>query len=156
MKLYHGSTVSILQIDLSKSRPNKDFGRAFYLSADEGQAMEMALFRAEFEETEPVVNVYDFDDTFFGKLRVKRFEDYSVEWAHFVYDHRTEPNGRTLHDFDIVYGPIANDRIGAQITRYKQGYISFDEFLKRIQYIKGITFQYAFCTQRAIDKLVKL
>lgn len=88
MKLYHGSTVSIQQIDLSKSRPNKDFGRAFYLSADEGQAMEMALFRAEFEETEPVVNVYDFDDTFFGKLRVKRFEDYSVEWAHFVYDHR--------------------------------------------------------------------
>ena len=25
----------------------------------------------------------------------------------------------------------------------------------RIQYIKGITFQYAFCTQRAIDKLIK-
>ena len=69
--------------------------------------------------------------------------------------HRTEPNGRTLHDYDIVYGPIANDRIGAQITRYKQGYISFEEFLKRIQYIKGITFQYAFCTQRAIDKLIK-
>ena len=156
MKLYHGSTVAIQQIDLSKSRPNKDFGRAFYLSADEGQAMEMAQFRAEFEETEPVVNVYDFDDTFFEQLRVKRFEDYSVEWAHFVYDHRTEPNVRTLHDFDIVYGPIANDRIGAQIARYKQGYISFDEFLKRIQYIKGITFQYAFCTQRAIDKLVKL
>lgn len=156
MKLYHGSTVSIQQIDLSKSRPNKDFGRAFYLSADEGQAMEMAQFRAEFEETEPVVNVYDFDESFFGQFRVKRFEGYSVEWAHFVYDHRTEPNGRTLHDFDIVYGPIANDRIGAQIVRYKQGYISFDEFLKRIQYIKGITFQYAFCTQRAIDKLVKL
>ncbi|MDY2915337.1 MAG: DUF3990 domain-containing protein [Alloprevotella sp.] len=54
----------------------------------------------------------------------------------------------------MVYGPIANDRIGAQITRYKQGYISFEEFLKRIQYI-GITFQYAFCTQRAIDKLIK-
>ena len=156
MKVFHVSPVAIQQIYLSKSRPNKDFGRAFYLSADEGQAMEMAQFRAEFEETEPVVNVYDFDDTFFGQLRVKRFEDYSVEWAHFVYDHRTEPNGRTLHDFDIVYGPIANDRIGAQIARYKQGYISFDEFLKRIQYIKGITFQYAFCTQRAIDKLVKL
>lgn len=51
-----------------------------------------------------------------------------------------QTNGRTLHDYDIVYGPIANDRIGAQITRYKQGYISFEEFLKRIQYIKGITF----------------
>ena len=48
------------------------------------------------------------------------------------------------------------DRVGAQIARFKQGYITFDEFLRRIQYIKGITFQYAFCTQRAIDKLQKL
>lgn len=35
MKLYHGSTVDIQQIDLEKSRPNKDFGRAFYLSDNE-------------------------------------------------------------------------------------------------------------------------
>ena len=155
MTLYHGSTVDVREIDLAKSKPNKDFGKAFYLSDDEQQALEMAQFRAEFEDTAPVVNVYDFDESYFNKFRIKRFEEYSEEWAHFVYDHRTEPNGRTLHDYDIVYGPIANDRIGAQITRYKQGYISFGEFLKRIQYIKGITFQYAFCTQRAIDTLTK-
>ena len=99
MKLYHGSTVNIEKIDLAKSKPNKDFGPAFYLSVDEQQALELAQFRAEFEET---------------------------------------------------------DRIGAQITRFKQGYITFDEFLKRIHYIKGITFQYAFCTQMAVDKLIKL
>lgn len=34
IQLYHGSTVDIDRIDLAKSRPNKDFGRAFYLSAD--------------------------------------------------------------------------------------------------------------------------
>lgn len=155
MRLYHGTTVIIERIDLSKSRPNKDFGRAFYLSTDEAQAMEMAQFKAAFEDATPVVNVYEFDETLFEQFRCKRFEDYSTEWAHFVYNHRTEPHGLTLHDYDIVYGPIANDRIGAQIARYKQGYITFDEFLKRIQYIKGITFQYAFCTQRAVDKLVK-
>lgn len=155
MKLYHGSTVDILQIELGKSKPNKDFGRAFYLSEDKQQALEMAQFRAEFEDTVPVVNVYEFDETLFQQFRYKRFEEYSEEWAHFVYDHRTEPNGMTLHDYDIVYGPIANDRVGAQIARFKQGYITFDEFLNRIQYIKGITFQYAFCTQRAIDKLIK-
>lgn len=156
MKLYHGSTVDVQRIELAKSKPNKDFGRAFYLSDDEQQALEMAQFRAEFEETSPVVNVYEFDETLFQQFRYKRFEDYSTEWAHFVYDHRTEPNGLTLHDYDIVYGPIANDRIGAQIARFKQGYITFDEFLLRIKYIKGITFQYAFCTQEAIDKLIKL
>jgi hypothetical protein len=155
MKLYHGSTIDIQQIDLAKSKPNKDFGRAFYLSADEQQAVEMAQFRAEFEETSPVVNVYEFDESLFQQFRCKRFEEYTEEWAHFVYDHRTDSQGRTLHDYDIVYGPIANDRIGAQITRFKQGFITFDEFLRRIQYIKGITFQYAFCTQRAVDKLIK-
>jgi len=32
MKLYHGSSVEISAIDLKKSKPYKDFGRAFYLT----------------------------------------------------------------------------------------------------------------------------
>ena len=155
MILYHGSTVDIERVDLQKSKPNKDFGRAFYLSANYDQAMEMAQFKAEFAELPPVVNVYRFDEKLLREFKCKRFETYTEEWAHFVYDHRTEPEGRTLHDYDVVFGPIANDTIGAQITRYKQNYITFEQFLQRIQYPKGITFQYAFCTQRAIDKLIK-
>ena len=34
MKLYHGSNVKIAIPDLSKSKPFKDFGQGFYLSAD--------------------------------------------------------------------------------------------------------------------------
>ena len=106
MRLYHGSTVDISHVDLAKSKPNKDFGRAFYLSDDERQALEMAQFRAEFEDAAPVVNVYGFDESLFEQFQIKRFEDYTEEWAHFVYDHRTDPYGRTLHDYDIVYGSI--------------------------------------------------
>ena len=69
MKLYHGSTVDIPHVDLAKSKPNKDFGRAFYLSVDEQQALELAQFRAEFEETTPVVNVYGFDEALFEKFQ---------------------------------------------------------------------------------------
>ena len=32
MILYHGSNITIERIDLDKSRPNKDFGKGFYLS----------------------------------------------------------------------------------------------------------------------------
>lgn len=156
MKLYHGSTVEIEHIDLSKSKPNKDFGRAFYLSDDREQALEMAIFKAEFEDSAPVVNVFEFDESILSQLRFKQFEGYTEEWAQFVYDNRTAPDESTTHDYDIVYGPIANDRVGAQIARFKQGYISFEEFLNRIRYIKGITFQYAFCTQRAIENLIKV
>lgn len=45
MLLYHGSNMTIDEIDLAKSRPYKDFGKAFYLSADEEQAREMAKFK---------------------------------------------------------------------------------------------------------------
>ena len=45
MKLYHGSTIDIADIDLVLSKPNKEFGRAFYLSDDRQQALEMAQFR---------------------------------------------------------------------------------------------------------------
>lgn len=156
MILYHGSTTEIEKIDLDKSRPNKDFGKAFYLSEIREQAEEMATFKADLEDAKPVVNIYQFEEAHLNSMRFKKFENYSEEWARFVYDHRTEPHGKTIHDYDVVYGPIANDRIGAQITRYKQGYITFEEFLERIKFIKGITFQYAFCTQKAIDKLIKL
>ena len=156
MMLYHGSTVNITSIDLDKSRPNKDFGRAFYLSASREQAYEMATFKAELEDGTAVVNTYEFDDADLKNLRYKHFDGYTEEWAHFVYNHRIDPKGRTLHDYDVVYGPIANDRIGAQITRFKQGYITFEEFLRRIQYPEGITFQYAFCTALSIKKLKKI
>lgn len=32
MILYHGSNIAIDVIDLSKCRPNKDFGQGFYLT----------------------------------------------------------------------------------------------------------------------------
>lgn len=33
MKLYHGTNKAFDTIDLKKSKPNKDFGRGFYLSS---------------------------------------------------------------------------------------------------------------------------
>ena len=41
MILYHGTNTEFEQIDLKKSKPNKDFGQGFYLSADYAQAMSM-------------------------------------------------------------------------------------------------------------------
>lgn len=42
MILYHGSNVGIDAIDFTKSKPGKDFGIGFYLSADLNQAKNMA------------------------------------------------------------------------------------------------------------------
>ena len=158
MRLYHGSNIEVNEIDLSLSKPNKDFGRAFYLSDVRQQAEEMASFKADFLGGTPIVSEFEFDENVLlvDTISYKQFDGYTEDWAQFIYEHRNDPQGRTLHNFDIVYGPIANDRVGAQIANYRNGDITFEEFLRRLQYMKGITFQYAFCTQLAISKLRKV
>lgn len=42
MRLYHGSNMMIENIDLSKCKPYKDFGRGFYLTEIKEQAEKMA------------------------------------------------------------------------------------------------------------------
>ena len=61
-----------------------------------------------------------------------------------------------IHAHDIVYGPIANDKVGVQIRNFMEGNIDFDTFLKKLAFMKGITFQFFFGTQRAIDLLEKI
>ena len=62
MILYHGSNVQIDIIDLEQSRPNKDFGKGFYLSDSREQAMEMAAFKVSFLGGEIIINEYDAPD----------------------------------------------------------------------------------------------
>ena len=158
MQLYHGSTVNIERIDLQKSRPNKDFGKGFYLSADYQQAWRMGEFKALTEGGEPVMNTYLFDESVLtsGELKVLTFDGYTREWADFIFLNRNNKSAAPVHEYDIVYGPIANDRVGVQIGKYEAGDITLDQFLENLKYMKGITFQYYFGTERAISKLTKI
>ena len=155
MILYHGSNVEIKQIDLSLSKPNKDFGKGFYLSDNFQQAFEMAKFKAAFFDRSPLVTKFEFDEKLLnnGGLKVLQFFEYSKEWAEFVFKNRNHENQDFSHEYDIVTGPIANDRVGVQIRRFVEGDITFETFLERLKYMKGITFQYFFGTQKAIQTL---
>ena len=155
MKLYHGSNIEIKEIDLSKSKPNKDFGRGFYLSQQESQAMQMAQFKAMQLGGNPLITCFEFDESVMAgsSLKIKSFDSYSEEWADFVFANR---DGKTVVQYDIVYGPIANDKVGLQIRKLKDGTIDKKEFLSRLKYMKGITFQYYFGTEEAIKYLRKL
>ena len=158
MILYHGSNVSFDEIDLSKSLPNKDFGKGFYLSDNSEQAEEMAKFKVFISGGSVVVQSYQVEDSILSDatLKVKIFKDYTKEWAEFILANRNNNSDIAVHDYDVVYGPIANDKVGMQIRKYKDGAIDFEEFLHRLRYMKGITFQYFFGTELAISKLKKL
>lgn len=155
MILYHGSNISIEQIDLSRSKPNKDFGQGFYLSENEEQAKDMALFKSMLLGGTPTVSKFEFDESIMGKdvLKIKVFNGYSEEWADFVFANR---EGKQVEKFDVIYGPIANDKVGLQIRKLKDGSIDKFEFLNRLKYMKGITYQYFFGSNESIKYLRKL
>lgn len=155
MILYHGSNVAIDHIELEKSKPFKDFGQGFYLSENEGQALDMAQLKALTFGGKPFVSKFEFDTSLMhnSDLRIKIFKEYSEEWADFVFANR---EGTDVEHYDIVYGPIANDKVGLQIRKLKDGSIDKTEFLNRLKYMKGITFQYYFGTERAIKHLIRL
>lgn len=158
IRLFHGSNVEIEKIDLSKSRPFKDFGKAFYLSANEQQAWERAYAAITLWGGNPYVTPFEFDEQLMdsGELKVMKFDAYTEEWADFIFSNRDRRKPAYHHGYDIVYGPIANDKVGEQVALFKGGYISKERFLKKLKLMRGITFQYAFCTEAAISKLKKL
>ena len=158
MILHHGSNVVVKNIDLSKSKPFKDFGKAFYLSENIEQAKEMGKSKVALFGGNIIVSSFQFDESILEsqKLNIKIFNEYNEEWADFIFHNRDKKNEEFSHNYDIVYGPIANDTIGYQMRLFRDTSTDLRGFLKGLQYCKGETFQYAFCTERALKYLKKL
>ena len=91
MILYHGTNVDFQQIDIRKSNPYKDFGQGFYLTDILVQAENMAAKKARILGGSPIVQKYQFDETYLSApfLNVLLFEKPSKEWAEFIYRNRT-------------------------------------------------------------------
>ena len=159
MKLYHGSNIGIDEIDLKRGRRGKDFGQGFYLSADREQAMLMARRTVDREESgTATLTTYLFDEDILqnpGTLRIKIFQGYTMEWAEFVIKNRQNKTHRQVHRYDIVVGPIADDKVGLQISRYQLRYIPMEELIRQLSFIRP-TYQYFFGSQQAIDLLKKI
>ena len=157
MILYHGTNVVFDEIDITKSKPNKDFGQGFYLSREYTQAMDMAKIKVEqLESGVPTVITFEADENKMLSLKVLRFDDYSEEWAKFILLNRNNASRQPAHDYDIVIGPIANDRVGVQLWKYENQSIDLPTLVHNLRNMKGITFQYFFGTERAIKILKRL
>ncbi len=157
MILYHGSNCEFDEIDLMRSKPGKDFGRGFYLSADHEQAVEMAKIKVDqMESGTPAVMAYEVDDDKMNSLKVLRFDDYSEEWAKFILLNRNNSTNKPAHDYDIVIGPIANDRVGVQLWRFENNDIDLPTLVHNLRYMKGLTIQYLFGTEKAVKLLKRI
>lgn len=165
MILYHGSNVDIQNISLSACRPYKDFGRGFYLTDIPEQAERMAERVARIYGGEPVLNIYEIDDSFLdsSSLRIKNFgEETSEDWARFVMNNRnrgfenySDPLCNFDSKYDIVIGPVADDNMAMLFRQYEEKVIDFDTLLKGMIY-KKTSSQYSFHTPAAISLLRKI
>lgn len=155
--LYHGSNVSIEKIDLTRSHPDKDFGKGYYLTDIRTQAEAMSIRRVHIAgEGEPTLTVYSFDESQLHspELRVKVFDEPTEEWALFVLSNREASLTGYTHDYDIVIGPIADDGVAFQLDRYTRHMITLATLVEELTYRK-LNRQYYYGTERALQTLIR-
>jgi len=144
MFFYHGTTEVIGDIDLNKCRLRTDFGRGFYISSKLGSARDWAIGRAGFSGI-PTIMRYGisreiYDDT---ALSILRFDKPSTEWLDFIRDNRRRDIGNNSvfeprHDYDIVSGPIANDKVADVVDLYCKGRISAEKAIARVKTLQSV------------------
>ena len=156
MRLYHGSNTAFTDIDLSVCRPNKDFGRGFYLSPDRVAAEKMALRTVRRFGGRPYVMTFEFNDTRLGDTPVKRFSMPTEEWAMFVMANRRADVLAQDHNRDnrygLVVGPVANDDLALLFRQFTLGLVTLEMLVRGMRY-KQLTVQYSFHTSEALSAL---
>ena len=158
MILYHGSNIAIDRINLSLSKPYKDFGKGFYATDIRSQAEDMARRRVRLTGFgSPIVTSFEFDECCLetGDIKSLVFPTVSVAWAKFVLDNRDLERKGFTHDYDIVVGPVANDTVAFQLRRYVLKVISLEDLVRELEY-KGLNNQYFFFFFLAISQLKRL
>lgn len=126
MKLYHGSNCKFEHIDLSLSRDKRDFGKGFYTTTIKEQAEAWAA--VVFERYGGAGRfVYEFDFEIDDNLKIKKFEEANIEWLEMISQNRRF--GETQHGFDVMIGPVANDKTNRTIALYLDGSITAEAAL---------------------------
>lgn len=152
MLVYHGSYCEIINPDIKYSRDKLDFGRGFYITPIEEQAISW-VSRFKRVGKSGIVNVYEFDFEKVKKnLRTLIFAEYSTEWLEFIIKCR---NGELIYqNYDVIAGGIADDKVFNTVELYLEQLISKEEALGRLKYCKP-NFQICIINQGCINDYLK-
>ena len=158
MKIYHGTNIRFGAVDLTLCPPNRDFGRGFYTTSVKVHA-ELRAEEAvrKLQSGQVFVMEFDFEMediiTLFPDLKIKRFETVCDEWAQFVMFNRLRKEADPPHEYDIVEGPVANDKMFRQFQLYATNRIKLKELVGKLEY-REPTHQIAFCSENALSALL--
>jgi hypothetical protein len=128
--LYHGSNCDFDNVALSKAKNKRDFGKGFYLTTLESQAKDWAeILFARFGGDG--IFVYKFEFEVNNELSIKQFDGVSEDWLMFIKDNRI--GGGIQHNFDVVWGAVANDRTNRTLALFVEGIYTTKEALKKLR-----------------------
>lgn len=136
MKLYHGGLQIVQTPEIRQSNRTLDYGKGFYTTTSYKQAADWVRRHIN-DNPKPAlgyVNVYEADLDAIRHGNCLWFEAPTEEWVDFVYANR---NDRTyVHNYDFVYGPVANDKVYAAFTLYESGLITKQELIVELKSYK--------------------
>ncbi len=150
-KVYHGSLEVVRNPEIRLPNRSLDYGHGFYTTTSYEQARKLVERRMKDNDaTVGYVNVYELDDELIKRMRLLIFEKPTEEWVNFVMKNRTE-RGFT-HDYDIVYGPVADDSVYTQFTLYEGSIISMPTLIQELKTYKLVD-QYLFHTEESLQAI---
>lgn len=157
MILYHGSNRPIVSIDLSQGKRFKDFGQGFYTTHIREQAVYWSRRIAERFGGSPTVTEFEFDidAAIAAGLKVKVFEHPDKEWALFVMANRRQEGEEFHHDYDIVIGPVADDKMARLFGLYDMDIIDLNAVIAGLIY-KNLNSQYFFATDESLKYIKRI
>ena len=149
MIIYHGGIEKVVYPEIRESNRTLDYGRGFYTTTSYEQA-ESWVRRRISEKEVPLgyVCVYEFDETALQSLNALVFEAPTDEWVDFVMKNRTQKG--YVHEYDLVYGPVANDKVYAAFALYEGGLIDKNTLISELKTSKLVD-QYLFHTAEALQ-----
>jgi hypothetical protein len=149
MTVFHGSNIGFDKVSLAFAKDRRDFGKGFYTTTIREQAADWARDLCLRYKTETAF-LYGFEFTM-TNLKYKIFDAISAEWLNFIITNRIQ--GGIQHDYDVVQGPVANDKIYPTITLFLNGRYDVAYTLKQLMYFKP-SHQLSIHSERALSRLV--
>lgn len=151
MKVYHGSLETVRHPEMRKPNRTLDYGSGFYTTTSLQQAEDWVRRKMKEDEADcGFVNVYELDEQEISTMKALTFQQPTEEWVDFVMLNRRQ-RGFT-HDYDVVYGPVANDRVYAAFALYEGGLIDKQTLIAELKTYKLVD-QYLFHTEQSLRLL---
>lgn len=175
--LYHGTIYDIMEIDITRGKGYKDFGKGFYATSVKSHAENIARRNkriaeakdAKIKQRNPQYKTgiyqafrynFEFDDSRLvdpKELKIKVFRLADKEWVRFVLINRE--SDKREHEYDIVIGPTADENTVTVINSYREELIASDYADEVLEQLisdlepENLPKQYFFGTSAAIQTL---